>query len=39
MGYVIAALLAWQLFGESLTTGRVLGIGIILVGVVVLGRS
>ena len=39
MGYVIAALLAWQLFGESLTTGRVLGIAIILVGVVVLGRS
>jgi multidrug transporter EmrE-like cation transporter len=39
MGYVIAALLAWQIFGEQLTTGRMLGIAIILVGVVVLGRS
>ena len=39
MGYVIAALLAWQLFGEPLTSGRVLGIAIILVGVVVLSRS
>ena len=39
MGYVIAALLAWQLFGEALTGPRVLGIAIILVGVVVLARS
>lgn len=39
MGYVIAALLAWQLFGEPLTAGRVLGIAIIMAGVVVLGRS
>jgi multidrug transporter EmrE-like cation transporter len=39
MGYVIAALLAWQLFGEPLTSGRVLGIAIILAGVVVLSRS
>ncbi len=39
MGYVIAALLAWQLFGEQLTLTRVLGIGIILVGVVVLARA
>lgn len=39
MGYVIAALLAWHIFGEPLTAGRVLGIAIILAGVVVLGRS
>jgi len=39
MGYVIAALLAWQFFGEALTGPRVLGIAIILIGVVVLGRG
>ncbi|OUM03755.1 SMR family transporter [Variovorax sp. JS1663] len=39
MGYVIAALLAWQIFGEPLTGNRVLGIAIILVGVVVLSRG
>lgn len=39
MGYVIAALLAWQFFGEPLTISRMLGIAIILAGVVVLGRS
>lgn len=39
MGYVIAAVLAWHFFGESLNAGRILGIAIILVGVVVLGRS
>jgi multidrug transporter EmrE-like cation transporter len=39
LGYVIAAVFAWQLFGEQLTAMRVLGILIILVGVVVLARS
>jgi multidrug transporter EmrE-like cation transporter len=39
MGYVIAALLAWQIFGEALTPGRMLGIAVILVGVIILGRS
>ncbi|GAA4359387.1 SMR family transporter [Variovorax defluvii] len=39
MGYVIAALLAWQIFGEPLTANRVLGIAIILIGVVVLSRG
>ena len=39
MGYVIAALLAWQFFGEALTASRILGISIILVGVVILGRG
>ena len=39
MGYVIAALLAWQFFGESLNPTRLMGIAIILVGVVVLSRG
>ncbi|PNG59562.1 MULTISPECIES: SMR family transporter [unclassified Variovorax] len=39
MGYVMAALLAWHFFGEALTASRILGIAIILVGVVVLGRG
>jgi multidrug transporter EmrE-like cation transporter len=39
MGYVIAALLAWQFFGESLNATRLMGIAIILVGVVVLSRG
>jgi multidrug transporter EmrE-like cation transporter len=39
MGYVIAAVLAWQIFGEALTPGRIAGIAIILVGVVVLSRA
>ena len=39
MGYVIAAVLAWQIFGEALTAGRITGIAIILVGVVVLSRA
>lgn len=39
IGYVVNAVLAWQLFGEQLSAGRITGIGIILVGVVVLARS
>lgn len=39
MGYVIAAFAAWQLFGEQLSTMRLLGIGTILVGVVILARA
>lgn len=39
LGYVIAAVFAWQLFGEQLTSARLLGIFIILVGVVVLARG
>ncbi|MNG29531.1 4-amino-4-deoxy-L-arabinose-phosphoundecaprenol flippase subunit ArnF [compost metagenome] len=39
LGYVIAAVLAWQIFGEQLTTTRVLGILTILVGVAVLARG
>lgn len=39
LGYVIAAVFAWQLFGEQLTAARLLGIFIILTGVVVLARA
>jgi multidrug transporter EmrE-like cation transporter len=39
LGYVVNALAAWALFGEALSLGRVLGIGIIILGVVVLARS
>jgi multidrug transporter EmrE-like cation transporter len=39
MGYVIAAIFAWQLFGEQLTAARLAGIFIILAGVVVLARA
>ncbi len=39
LGYVVNALAAWQLFGEVMNPGRVIGIGIILVGVYVLARS
>jgi multidrug transporter EmrE-like cation transporter len=39
IGYVVNAFAAWWLFGEALTPLRLLGIGIILIGVVVLSRS
>ncbi|AKJ68270.1 4-amino-4-deoxy-L-arabinose transferase [Pandoraea thiooxydans] len=39
LGYVVNALAAWYLFGEALSLQRVIGIGIILVGVYVLARS
>jgi multidrug transporter EmrE-like cation transporter len=39
MGYVIAAVAAWQLFGEQLGTMRLVGIATILVGVVILTRA
>jgi len=39
IGYVVNAFAAWWLFGEALTPMRLLGIGIILLGVVVLSRS
>ena len=39
VGYVVNAIAAWQLFGESLGQGRLIGIGIIIVGVFVLARS
>lgn len=39
LGYVLNAAAAWWLFGESLTPTRLVGIGIIVVGVYVLTRS
>jgi len=39
IGYVINALAAWYLFGESLTAQKLVGIGFIVVGVWLLTRS
>jgi multidrug transporter EmrE-like cation transporter len=39
LGYVVNAFAAWYLFGEVLSVQRLVGIGIILLGVVVLARS
>jgi multidrug transporter EmrE-like cation transporter len=39
IGYVVNAVAAWQLFGEALGPGRILGMGVIIVGVIILARS
>jgi multidrug transporter EmrE-like cation transporter len=39
LGYVVNAFAAWYLFGEVLSVQRLVGIGIILVGVAVLARG
>ena len=39
IGYVVNALAAWWLFGESLTAMRITGIGFIIVGVYFVARS
>ena len=39
MGYVVNAFAAWQLFGESMSPARLVGIGIVLLGVFILARS
>jgi drug/metabolite transporter (DMT)-like permease len=39
VGYVVNALLAWWLFGESITAQKVAGIGFIVVGVFLVARS
>ena len=39
LGYVVNAFAAWYLFGEALSAQRLIGIGVILVGVVVVARS
>ncbi len=39
LGYVLNAAAAWWLFGEAMTPSRLVGIGIIIVGVYVLTRS
>lgn len=39
LGYVVNAFAAWYLFGEILSVQRLVGIGIILIGVAVLARG
>ncbi|ALL65076.1 Permease of the drug/metabolite transporter (DMT) superfamily [Paraburkholderia caribensis MBA4] len=39
LGYVVNAFAAWYLFGEALSAQRLIGIGVILVGVVLVARS
>ena len=39
IGYVVNALAAWQLFGETLTAQRMAGIGTIIIGVYLVARS
>jgi multidrug transporter EmrE-like cation transporter len=39
LGYVVNAFAAWYLFGETLSVQKLVGIGIILIGVYVLARS
>ncbi|MGB8338652.1 MAG: SMR family transporter [Burkholderiales bacterium] len=39
IGYVVNAIAAWHLFGEALSISRLIGIGIIIVGVYVVARS
>jgi multidrug transporter EmrE-like cation transporter len=39
IGYVINAFAAWYLFGESLTAQKLIGIGFIVAGVVLVTRS
>jgi multidrug transporter EmrE-like cation transporter len=39
VGYIVNALAAWMLFGESLTAQKIVGIGFIVVGVFLVARS
>lgn len=39
VGYVVNAVAAWYLFGEAVTLMRLLGIGIIILGVFIVARS
>ena len=39
VGYVLNALAAWYLFGESLTAQKLIGIGFIIAGVFLVARS
>lgn len=39
VGYVVNALAAWMLFGESITAQKMVGIGFIVVGVFLVARS
>lgn len=39
VGYVVNAVAAWYLFGEAVTPMRLIGIGIIILGVFIVARS
>ena len=39
LGYIVNAFAAWYLFGEVLSVHKLVVIGVILVGVVILARS
>ena len=39
IGYVLTAIAAWQFLGESVSTMRFAGIGVIILGVVIVARS
>lgn len=39
VGYVLNAIAAWYLFGEAVTPMRMVGIGVIIVGVYIVARS
>ena len=39
VGYIVNALAAWMLFGESLTAQKLVGIGFIVIGVFLVARS
>ena len=39
IGYVVNAVAAWYLFGEAVTPMRLVGIGIIVIGVYIVARS
>ena len=39
IGYVVTALAAWWLFGEAITLERMVGIGVIIIGVFLVTRS
>ena len=39
IGYIVNAVAAWHLFDEPMNIGKVIGIGIIIVGVYILARS
>ncbi len=39
VGYVVNAIAAWYLFGEAVTPMRMIGIGVIIVGVILVARS
>ncbi len=39
IGYVVSAFAAWQLFGESLNSQKLVGIGFIVIGVWLVARS